>query len=347
MNILIFGAGQVGSCVASILAGSGKYKVVLADKFASDSDISNSFVYESLDVSDTAACKSVINKYSIDIICSCLPYNLGLTVAQLAVTAKCHYFDLTEDFVIANQIRSLAKDIDSIFMPQCGLAPGYVDMLVNDLVNKAGSVNTVEVRTGAIPQVPDEVFKHACSWSIDGLIHEYVSNAECLVNGKVIQVPGMSGLENIIIDDLEFEVFSTSGGVGSLLHLLQDRVQNICYKTIRYRGHLQHMLYLLDNLKLRSNLSLLRQVMLNAMPVVNQDKVIVDILVDNNRVTKSFYPKVINNKTCLAIQWTTAVSLCAVVDIMVNSSINTKNITCQDQISLDVFLANDFGAWFN
>ena len=352
MNILVFGAGQIGKCVAFLLSTLGGYKVFLADKEFDDFCSSLKKVdLVKLDAFDHSSVIDFIENNEILAVCSCLPYFCNLKIAKAVVETNSCYFDLTEDFKDANKIRDIFKD--SVAFTQCGLAPGYVDMLVNNTVKDLYSMDYVEVRTGALSSKVDNVLRHSCAWSVDGLINEYLKDAECILDSKRVVVPGLSRLSHDVILDQEYEMFATSGGIGGLLNLLAGRAKNIEYKTIRYPGHCKQMLSLLDDFNLRNNIKLLKELVVHLMIPLKTDKVVVDIKVSgylsNNkesikRETKIFLPKIIESHEWLAIQWTTAASVCAMIDLFLHGALD--DIYCQDQLDLDVFLQNRFGSLF-
>jgi saccharopine dehydrogenase-like NADP-dependent oxidoreductase len=51
---------------------------------------------------------------------------LPLRWLNAAAQAKAHYFDLTEDVSATRAIRKVAEGVPIAFMPQCGLAPGFI-----------------------------------------------------------------------------------------------------------------------------------------------------------------------------------------------------------------------------
>ena len=352
MNILVFGAGQIGKCVAFLLSVLGGYRVFLADKeFDKSCELLKKVDFIKLDAFDQASIVNFIENNEIAVVCSCLPYFCNLKIAKAVVKTNSGYFDLTEDFKDSNKIREIFQN--SVAFTQCGLAPGYVDMLVNNTVRNFVNIDHIEVRTGALSSEVDNVLKHSCAWSVDGLINEYLKDAECLLDSKRVVVPGLSRLSKDTILGQEYEMFATSGGVGGLLNLLAGKAKNIEYKTIRHPGHCEKMLMLLDDFKLRNNLKLLREVMCHLMLPLKSDKVVVDIKAlgyfsnneeDTKRVTKIFLPKTIAGHRWLAIQWTTAASVCAMIDLFLEDALS--NIYCQDQLDLDVFLQNRFGSLF-
>ena len=78
-------------------------------------------------------------------------------IAQAALDSGISYFDLTEDRQTTALIRSLAQSAKAgqVFMPQCGLAPGFVSIAAHHLTRGFQSLDTVRMRVGALPQFPN------------------------------------------------------------------------------------------------------------------------------------------------------------------------------------------------
>ncbi len=89
-------------------------------------------------------------------VLSALSFRSNRAVAQAALATGASYFDLTEDIETAATIRELAMMArpEQIFMPQCGLAPGFISVLANDLAQKFDSLDAVHMRVGALPEFP-------------------------------------------------------------------------------------------------------------------------------------------------------------------------------------------------
>src|SRR5690606_12924779 len=104
---------------------------------------------------------------------SALPFFLNVPVARAAREAGLHYFDLTEDVETTRQVMQIAAGARTAFMPQCGLAPGFVSIAAYDLARRFDSVETVRMRVGALPQFPTNALNYNLTWSTDGLINEY------------------------------------------------------------------------------------------------------------------------------------------------------------------------------
>ena len=90
-------------------------------------------------------------------------------------------------------------------MPQCGLAPGFISIVANDLVQRFDAVETVRMRVGALPQFPTDALKYNLTWSTDGLINEYCNPCEVIHEGRQIEVLPLEGLEHFSLDGDRYE----------------------------------------------------------------------------------------------------------------------------------------------
>src|SRR6185503_2426470 len=165
------------------------------------------------------------------------------------------------------------------FMPQCGLAPGFISVVTHDLMTHFETLDHVKMRVGALPLHPNNALKYSLTWSTDGLINEYGNPCEALVDGRAVEVAPLEGLEEIEIDGMIYEAFNTSGGLGSLAETYGSRAQTMDYKTIRYPGHCGQMRLLMNDLKLNHDRGTLKRVLENAVPQTLQDVVIVYVAV--------------------------------------------------------------------
>jgi saccharopine dehydrogenase-like NADP-dependent oxidoreductase len=62
-------------------------------------------------------------------------------------------------------------------MPQCGLAPGFISIAGYALSRGFDTLERLHMRVGALPQYPTNALKYNLTWSVDGLINEYVHPA--------------------------------------------------------------------------------------------------------------------------------------------------------------------------
>src|SRR5262249_26246419 len=148
---------------------------------------------------------------------------------------------------------------EQIFMPQCGLAPGFVSIVAQHLVDSFESLDTVYMRVGALPQFPSNALMYNLTWSTDGLINEYCNLCEAIHHRRRIEVLPLEGVEHFSLDGVRYEAFNTSGGLGTLCDSLEDRVRELNYKTIRYQGHRDLMTFLVNDLRLSERRHLLKE----------------------------------------------------------------------------------------
>ncbi|MFQ5609848.1 MAG: saccharopine dehydrogenase C-terminal domain-containing protein, partial [Woeseiaceae bacterium] len=251
-EILVLGAGKIGSLISGLLAESGDYRVQLADRRAgAAADVANAHELDTiasfdLDAADRDALAAHVDAQSPAAIVSGLPYYCNVAVAEVAREKGLHYFDLTEDVSVTDAVRKIAAGAKQVFAPQCGLAPGFISIAANELIKHFDSVNSVKLRVGALPQHPNNVLKYSLTWSTDGVINEYGNLCQSIIDGEEVDVLPLEGLEEIEIDGKLYEAFNTSGGLGSLAETYGDQVRTMNYKTIRYPGHCEQMRLLMN-----------------------------------------------------------------------------------------------------
>jgi len=280
-DILVLGAGKIGALIAGLLGESGSYRVQLADaepgvaKSVAAAHGLDSIVAFDLDASDKEALTRHVREHKPGAVVSSPPYFCNIVVAEVARAENLHYFDLTEDVAVTEQVRSIAEGATTAFIPQCGLAPGFISIAANELIQHFDSLRAVKLRVGALPQHPNNVLKYSLTWSTDGVINEYGNLCKAIVDGDEVDVLPLEGLESIEIDGTKYEAFNTSGGLGSLAETYGDRVNTMNYKTIRYPGHCEQMRLLMNGLKLNHDRDTLKRILENAVPQTLQDVVII------------------------------------------------------------------------
>jgi len=359
-TILLLGAGKIGSLIACLLSEAGEYEVHVAD---SNRDLvrhireecpRTEFAIHNLDAADRVALSHFLESHSVEAVISALPYYCNSLVAEMAMRFGLHYFDLTEDVDVARHISKISVDADKAFMPQCGLAPGFISIVANELMNHFEELDTVKLRVGALPINPSNALKYSLTWSTDGLINEYGNLCNGVEDGAAIVLLPLEGYETIELDGLLYEGFNTSGGIGTLAETYRGRVRTLNYKTLRYPGHCEKMQFLMQDLKLNQDRNTLRRILENAVPKTLQDVVLIYVsvigkqrgeLFEENYV-KKLYSQEIAGRSWSAIQVTTACGLCAVVDLAMQSTPPRKGFVTQESINYREFLENRFGRYY-
>ncbi len=236
MKVILLGAGHIGWAIAALLHDTGDYAVTVADRNpAALAKVAQLGVAtEVVDSTDRAALAVLLGRF--DVVINALPYQMAITVATAACVAGTHYFDLTEDVQATRAIRALAQGAPTVFMPQCGLAPGFIGIAAHELVKRFSRVRDVKMRVGALPEFPTNELKYNLTWSVDGLVNEYCHPCEAIRGGQPELVQALEGLEHFSLDGVEYEAFNTSGGLGTLCETLAGQVDSLDYKSVRYPG---------------------------------------------------------------------------------------------------------------
>jgi lysine 6-dehydrogenase len=255
MKFTILGAGMMGSAVAYDLAlNHPGDEIVLADiDFAvasrSARAISPSVKPLQLDIHDAADLLNAMEGSSA--VVSAVSYSVNYSVAAAALQAHVHMVDMGGNNDIVRQQRSLddaARSAGITIVPNAGLAPGLINVLAMAGVRELNDVKDIRLRVGGLPQHPRPPLNYQITFSVEGLINEYVEKALVIRGGRISEVESMADLE-----DIEFpppfgtlEAFNTSGGLSLLPELMSGKVDTLEYKTIRYKGHCEKMKTLLD-----------------------------------------------------------------------------------------------------
>lgn len=360
-TVLVLGAGKIGRLIACLLSESTDYQVHLGTINLSDADelvhnlqLKNVSCVQ-IDAQNESALDKLISSNKFDAIISSLPYYCNILLADLAAKYHTHYFDLTEDVEVTRHVRQISQNSNTIFMPQCGLAPGFISIAANAIMAKFDSIETVKMRVGALPVNPNNVLKYSLTWSTDGLINEYGNLCYGIESGAMTTLLPLEGYETITLDGVLYEAFNTSGGLGTLADTFKNKVFTMNYKTLRYPGHCTNIKLLMNDLKLNNDRGTLKAILENAIPKTLQDVVLIYVAVNGKyendffeeNFVKKIYPQSIAAKLWSSIQVTTAAGICSVVDIVLSHRDQYQGFVTQESIELDHVLNNRFGKYFN
>lgn len=359
-NVVITGAGKIGSLIASLLSSTSDYQVHLVDVDFDSPDIrrflkANSGVKTvALDVKDEASLADYFKSNNIVAVMSSLPYFLNPHVAKAARIAEIHYFDLTEDTKVTDTVRHIAEGAKSAFVPQCGLAPGFISIAANSLMQGFDECYQAKLRVGALPVRASNALQYSLTWSTDGVINEYGNTCYGIKDGVMTAAAPLEELEEIQIDGTCYEAFNTSGGIGSLGDIYKGKVKNLNYKTMRYPGHCEKMRFLMNELKLNYDRPTLKRILENAIPKTYEDVVIVYVSVEGivegvlteRSYLKKVYPEVINDLQWSAIQVSTASGACAVLDLVLGMANEYSGFVMQEHFRLSDITQNRFGKYY-
>ncbi len=348
-SVLVLGLGKVGHLVARLLHRTG-FDVTAADLHPSTA---KPYATKKLDVSNQNDLALAMQGF--DAVVSCLPYSFNIDVARLAHERGVHYFDLTEDVPTTKSILEMADESKAVLAPQCGLAPGFIAIVGARLAGGFDKIRAIKLRVGALPQHPTGLLGYAFNWSPEGVVNEYLNDCEVIENGEHKWVSPMDWVETLVINGIQLEAFTTSGGLGTMCETYLGKVENLDYKSIRYPGHVKLMNFFFHELLMRENRQMAGQILTNAKPAVNDDVVFVHASCEGwkkeqlvrDEFVNAYYPLEIGGKTRRAISWTTAASICAVVEMVNSGTLPDRGFIRQEEISLNDFLKTENGKFFD
>lgn len=328
------GHGRVGSTIASLLTPF--YDVVAADLINPEGTMP-----------DNKPFFAVINA---------APYFTSIPLATKAVLAGVHYLDMTEDVQVTRELRDFAdtapimseKACGVAIIPQCGLAPGVISIIGGHMARQYEKLNTLKLRVGALPRHPNNQLGYAQTWNLDGLINQYHGWASAICDGQFSTVPPLVDVEELHVEGVRFEAFTTAGGVGTLCESF-PKAHTINYKTIRYPGHAKLMRFLIEDLAL--DRIELKRILEKALPITDQDVVLISVAATGldklgNHIQRTYCKTVMGTPGRTALQTTTANATCAVLDLLAESTLDQRGFIKQEDIPLEKFIANRFGRGF-
>ena len=346
-RIAVLGLGRIGGAIAQLLNDHSDYEVMGADinpqALAAYSD---QFKTQLIKGNDFGALLK-----GQDAVVSALTFNENPIVAQAALEAGCSYFDLTEDVKCTQAIKDIAKNAgeNQVFMPQCGLAPGFIGILAYSFRRYFDELDSLKLRVGALPEYPANQMMYNLTWSTEGLVNEYANPCEAIKNHQTCQIEPLEGREVFSVSGVEYEAFNTSGGVANLCEALKGQVRDLTYKTIRYPGHCELMRFLFRDLRLGEvgkRREMLMEILDSAVAITMQDQVLISVVATgwlNGKLqqrSRTFLLR--HNKLQSAIQVSTSCAVAASLDLILHDPKKRKGFVEQEVLDIDDFLNNEF-----
>jgi lysine 6-dehydrogenase len=246
MKFLVLGAGLQGSAAAyNLLQHSQVEQVTIADHHPGRLP---PFLMETrarlrpvaLDARDAVAATGLMRGH--DAVLCALPYYFNEPMTRVAIEAGCHFCDLGGNTAIVMQQQKLDADAAAkgvSVIPDCGLAPGMVNILAAEGIRRLERARSVRIYVGGLPQHPEPPLNYQIVYSLEGALDYYTTPSWVLRQGKAVQVEALSELES-----QEFpapvgtlEAFHTGGGISTLPFAYERKIETMEYKTLRYPGH--------------------------------------------------------------------------------------------------------------
>lgn len=247
MRILVLGGGAQGSACAFDLARSDDVQAVTI----ADLDVSRpadflrpllggKLTLVEVDASDEGALESAMAGF--DVVACALPYHFNLAATRAAVRVGAHFCDLGGNTEIVNRQMELAGDAREAgvsVVPDCGLAPGMVNILARGGMDALDETESVAIFVGGLPEHPKPPLNYRVAYSLEGVLDYYTTPVLKLEDGRVVEREALTEVETLDFGPPlgELEAFLTAGGISRMPYEYEGRVPAMSYKTLRYPGH--------------------------------------------------------------------------------------------------------------
>jgi lysine 6-dehydrogenase len=252
MKMLVLGAGLQGCATAfDLLQNPAVTQVTIADlhperlaPFLDPYKGSERLKAVKLDVKDLPAVTALMRGHVS--VMSAIPYYFNAPMAACAVEAGCHFADLggnTEIVFEQKKLHAAAAAKGLSIIPDCGLAPGMVNILAAEGIRRLDKADKVKIYVGGLPRHPEPPLNYQIVYSLEGALDYYTTTSWILRGGKRTPVEALSELEPVVFPEPvgTLEAFHTAGGVSTMPFSYEGKVDVLEYKTLRYPGHVAIM----------------------------------------------------------------------------------------------------------
>jgi lysine 6-dehydrogenase len=251
MRMLVLGAGLQGSaCAYDLLRQPEVERVTLADLDPKripaflKKKVGKRLVLARVDVKQTSRLRALMRGH--DAVMNASPYHFNYEVSKAAAQTGLHCADLGGNTEIVQRQKTLdaaARKKRVSIIPDCGLAPGMVNIIAAEGIRRVGDADSVKIFVGGLPQHPEPPLNYQIVYSLEGALDYYTTPSWVLRDGQPARVDALSEIESV-----EFpapvgtlEAFHTGGGISTMPWAYAGRVRTMEYKTLRYPGHVAIM----------------------------------------------------------------------------------------------------------
>jgi lysine 6-dehydrogenase len=235
------------ACAYDLLQNPDTEEVRLADKhhralpaFLKPS-VGERLTRHTLDATDPGAVAALVRGTNA-VMCA-MPYQFNLELARVAVAEGVHFSDLGGNTEIVFQqkqeLDDVARSRGVSVIPDCGLAPGLVNIVAQIGIDRCDHVSAVRLYVGGLPQFPDPPLNYQLVYSLEGMLDYSTTPSWILRDGTRCQVPALTERETLEFADPlgALEAFHTAGGLSTMAFRYDGRINAMEYKTLRYPGH--------------------------------------------------------------------------------------------------------------
>lgn len=251
MRITVIGAGLIGSAVARELNALEAVKQIqVCDARARSLQELHTEVQSSklrsfqVDVRDVNVLEPILG--GSHCVIGCARPDVNPILAEICLNLGIHFCDLGGNDEIVEKELALHDDAvkKSVWIvPNCGLAPGLVNVLCLYGIDQFDTVDVARLRVGDVPLHPEPPFNFRISWSAEKIIDDYTHPVQLIDKGKISSAEPLTRQEPICFSAPfeHMESFCTAGGLSTLTSQLAGQLRTLDHKTIRWPGHADQM----------------------------------------------------------------------------------------------------------
>lgn len=239
-NVVVLGAGLVGSLMARDLAGDTELAVTAVDRSEEAlgrlSSVPRLYTKRA-DLSSPNEIAQVVGK--CDVVVGAVPGFLGQQMLRTVISAGKPVADIS--FAPENplELDALAKEKGVPAVVDCGVSPGLSNLAAGRAASRCDTLDSVRILVGGLPVRRVWPWEYRIVFSATDVIEEYTRPARVVENGEVVTKPALSEPELF-----DFPVIGTlegflSDGLRTLITTV--KAKNLLEKTLRYPGHAEKM----------------------------------------------------------------------------------------------------------
>jgi len=244
---LVMGAGKMGIVLArDLIESDNQNKVTLVDISSKQLQKAKKFIGSERLIPMQRDLEKERQRQEIfkgqDVALAALLHKHSLLALETAVLKGVHFVDLVGEKPLDRlKYNSEAKKKKVALISGLGVSPGLTNICVGRGVHLLDEVEKAMIYVGGNPVNPKPPLNYRIVYAVESLLDFYEREALILKNGKIKEVPPLSGIESIQFPHpfSEMECFYTDG-LNSLVHTMKGKIKGeLAEKTIRYKGHAQ------------------------------------------------------------------------------------------------------------
>jgi len=236
MNIIVLGAGKVGSPMAIDLAKD--FDVSVADiNEAPLKRLKERFSIRTYtaDLSNPENIKALVADY--DLVVGAVPGFIGYQTFKSVIESGKDIVDISffseDPFTLDN----LAQEQNVTAIVDCGVSPGMSNFLVGYVDSLLDKIEDVKIYVGGLPAKEDGLYNYKTVFSLVDVLEIYTRPVSYIENGQEKNCAALSDVEAMRFPEIGIlEAFLTDG-LRTLTRTI--KADNMKEKTLRYPGHIE------------------------------------------------------------------------------------------------------------